>query len=242
MSVPPEIRPVRRLKVADSVAAQLERLITDGGFVPGDRLPAERVLAEQFGVGRSSMREALRMVEALGLVRTDHGVGVIVVRTERRAPSASELLLLDEFTVGDLFEVRLPLEDRTASLAARRVTPAMATKLYELLEAASDPDLSDAQFIELDGALHQAIAETAGNPLLLGVFKNLAPLCVRYSERVIALPGRRARAHLGHQAIVDAIVGRRVRDARAAAARHIREVEQDVLAHLAQSSPPAEGP
>lgn len=146
MSLTPGIRPVRRLKVADSVAAQLERLITDGGFALGDRLPAERVLAEQFGVGRSSMREALRMVEALGLVRTDHGVGVFVVRPEKQEPSASQLLLFDEFTVGDLFEVRLPMEEKAASLAARRVTPATATRLQELLEAASDPHLSDAQF------------------------------------------------------------------------------------------------
>jgi GntR family transcriptional repressor for pyruvate dehydrogenase complex len=83
------IEPVRRLKVSDSVAAQLEQLILRGDFKPGEKLPPERVLSEQFGVGRSSMREALRMVEASGLVRTTHGVGVFV--TDSKAKPGTDL-------------------------------------------------------------------------------------------------------------------------------------------------------
>jgi len=89
------IKPVRRLKISDSVAAQLELLITQGVYEVGERLPAERELAERFGVGRSTMREALRLVEAEGMLRIDHGVGVFVIRDSRRSEHGRGLLLVD---------------------------------------------------------------------------------------------------------------------------------------------------
>ena len=220
------------MKVADAVAEQLERLITDGQYALGEKLPAERVLAEQFGVGRSSMREALTIVEANGLIRTDHGIGVFVVRNKPQAPSLSQVLLVDDFSVADLFEVRVPLEDQAAGLAAKRITPAAAEKLKGLIAAAADPSLTDDEFIELDGALHQAIAEATNNPLLLQLCESVAPLFFAYSHQVIGLPGRRERAHLGHERIVTAIVNRRVKEARLAAVKHIREVENDILESL----------
>jgi len=130
---PGDIEPVRRLKVADSVAAQLEQLITRGDIKPGEKLPPERVLAERFGVGRSSMREAIRVVEASGMLRTDHGRGVFVVSDKKAMPKLSDLLVFDDFTVPELFEVRLSLEPDAASLAARRITAPELADLQRIL-------------------------------------------------------------------------------------------------------------
>ncbi|MHA6793011.1 FadR/GntR family transcriptional regulator [Pseudonocardia bannensis] len=231
------IEPVRRLKVADSVAEQLELMITRGDYAPGDKLPPERVLAEQFAVGRSSMREAIRVVEANGLLRTDHGVGVFVVSNTRRAPDLSELLVLDEFTVPELFEVRITLERDAAGLAAQRITPDEAAELQGIIAAMADPGLSDAAFVGLDADLHRAIARVTKNRLLIKLYSTIEPLFVDYSHQVVGLPGRRDGAHSGHCAIVEAVVGRRVRDARTAAVRHIRDVERDIVAHLEHSAP-----
>jgi GntR family transcriptional repressor for pyruvate dehydrogenase complex len=228
------IEPVRRLKVSDSVAAQLEQLITGGGYQAGEKLPAERVLAEQFGVGRSSMREALRLVEATGLVRTEHGIGVFVADTSKRLPGLSELLVVDDFTVPELFEVRLPLEREAAGLAARRISPADAQELERIIQAAADPGLTDTQFIELDAELHRTIAEASNNRLLVKLMCSIEPFFFSYSHRVIGLPERRAVAHAGHCKIVEAILGKRVRDAQNAAVTHIREVERDIVMHLEQ--------
>ena len=112
------IERVPRVKLADSVAIQLERLILEGEYGVGEKLPPERVLAEDFGVGRSSMREALRMVETGGLLRTDHGVGVFVVSNEKTLLAASDMVLAGEYTVSDLFEARLAIEREAAALAA----------------------------------------------------------------------------------------------------------------------------
>jgi DNA-binding FadR family transcriptional regulator len=92
------IEPVRRLKISDSVAAQLELLITQGVYEVGERLPAERELAERFGVGRSTMREALRLVEAEGMLRIDHGVGVFVIRDSKRPEHGRGLLLVGKYS------------------------------------------------------------------------------------------------------------------------------------------------
>lgn len=231
---PRGIEPVRRLKVADSVAAQLESLITGGEYKPGDKLPAERVLAEQFGVGRSSMREAVRILEAGGLLRIDHGVGAFVVSNKKTSADPS-LLVFRDFTVPELFEARLSLEPEAARLAAKRITPREMAELERIVDALADPNLSDEEFVDLDVKLHRAIVGAAKNGLLQRLLEMIEPLFLTYSRRVIQLPGRRAHAHTGHQRIVEAIIGRRARDARNAAVRHIRDVERDIVEHLDQT-------
>lgn len=227
-----KIEPVRRLKVADSVAEQLELVIGRGDFALGDKLPPERVLAEQFGIGRSSMREAIRIVEANGMLRTDHGIGVFVVSKTRRTPDLSHLLVLDEYTVPELFEARITLERDAAGFAAQRVLPDDATVLHGIITAMADPGLSDEDFVALDTDLHRAITRITKNPILLTLHSSIEPLFVDYSLKVIGLPGRRETADIGHRAIVDAVVGKRVREARTAAVKHIRDVERDIIANL----------
>ncbi|GLL16267.1 GntR family transcriptional regulator [Pseudonocardia halophobica] len=235
------IEPVRRLKVADSVAEQLELMITRGDFKPGDKLPPERALADQFGVGRSSMREAIRVVEANGMLRTDHGIGVFVVSSSRRQPDLSQLLELDEYTVSELFEVRITLERDAAGLAARRASPEEAAELQDVLTAMADPGLSDDAFVALDADLHRGIARLTKNSLLLKLHSTVEPLFLAYSHQVIGLPGRREAANAGHRQIVEAVIGGRVRDARTAAVRHIRDVERDIVSHLKRTQTEAEG-
>jgi GntR family transcriptional repressor for pyruvate dehydrogenase complex len=226
----PTIRPVPRLKLSDSVAAEIERSILRGDYEVGEKLPPERRLAEQLGIWRSSMREALRIVEASGLVRIEHGIGVFVAATEKRplVVMSSDLLVLGEQTVSELFEVRRVLERDAAGLAAKRVTPSEAAALEAIVAAARHPELSDDEFIEYDAELHRAIVQATKNRLMLRIFEGIEPLFVTYSRRVIHLPGRRANAQRGHKQVVDAIVARRPREARNAMVRHVREAERDI--------------
>lgn len=226
------IEPVSRLKVADSVAAQLVHLVSSGAYRPGDKLPPERQLAQQFGVGRSSMREALRSVEADGLLRIEHGIGVFVRERGQRNGHDARLLIAGDYSVTELFELRLPLERDAAGLAARRVSAEQVGVLREILAEAADTATSDERFIQLDAQLHRTIAEGSGNRLFSDVMELVQPLFLTYSRRVIALPERRQHAHEGHVQLVEAIAGGRVRDARSAAVRHLRDVEHDIATHL----------
>lgn len=224
--------PIRRIKVADAVAAQLAQLIRAGKYDANPRLPAERMLSEQLGVARSSMREALRALEADGLVRVEHGVGVFAVERHRRRSATNALLIGDDYTVPELFELRRPLEGDAAGLAARRITPTESEELKEILRRADNPDLDDEAFISLDAALHKLVITATKNLLMQAVMASMQPLFTTYSRGVIALPDRRAKAQVGHHRIVEAITNHRVRDARSAAVAHIRDVERDIVTYL----------
>lgn len=223
------IQPVRRLKLADAVAAQLTQLIANREYQPGDRLPSERELCEQFGVGHSTLREALRSLEADGLVRSDHGVGIFVISPVGKQRNSGGILLPGNISVSELFEVRIPLERDAAGLAAKRITTGEAAVLLGLIEAASQPGVTDEEFIRLDVELHRNIALVAKNQLLSRLFSTLEPLFFTYSRQVIDLPDRRARAHAGHVRIVEAVARRKPQEARAAAVAHIRDVERDIV-------------
>lgn len=232
-----KIERVERLKVSDSVAAQLVQLITRGSYAVGEKLPSERVLAEEFGVSRSSMREAIRGIEATGMLNSSHGVGVFVVSNSLPTQTHSDILVFDEFTVPELFEVRRMIERDAAGWAAQRITPPMVAELEDIIEKSGSPDLSDEDFVQLDVKLHQTIAKASRNELLATIYGGLEPTMLKYSLRVISLPGRRDHAHVGHKRIVDAITSGRARDARNAAVAHISDVERDIAKSLAKPGP-----
>lgn len=230
----PGITPVRRYKVCDSVAAQIEEMVRSHVYAIGDRLPSERVLAEEFGVGRSSMREAFRVLEARGIVRIVHGVGVFIA-SEGSAEVRDWMDLGEDCTVPELFEIRFALECDAAALAARKITATKARSLQELLRRAEREGISREEFIQLDQELHREIIRATRNRLYVRFYESIQHLFVLYAERALRLPGRQEAAHAGHAAIVGAIVSKRAQAARSAMRNHLRAVEQDINAHLAES-------
>lgn len=227
------ITSVQRLTLAESVALQLERLIQAGELAAGSQLPNERQLALEFGVGRSSVREALRLIQTRGLVRIEHGRGVFVTEEAERNQLAG-LMLLGDVPVADLFEVRRIIEGECAALAARRFTEADAAQLREIFARSDTAGVGDEEFIRLDLELHRHVVASAHNPLLVDMFEAaVVPRFVGYSERVITILGRRAAAHLGHRQIVEAILSGDAVLAREAAVAHIAQVVNDIEASLA---------
>lgn len=228
------IERVERKRLSDSVAAQLTELITQNVYRAGEKLPPERVLSEQFGVSRSSMREAIRSIESSGLVSSSHGVGVFVISNTMETLSQRDFLVFEDFTVKELFEIRRTLEGEAAFLAAERRTPPDETDLDQILTECLRPGLTDEGFVELDVKLHQAVARAAKNRLLLRLYVSLEPLLLEYSRRVISLSGRRETAHHGHTIIVEAVKGGHAVQAREAALAHIRDVEADIIKFLSE--------
>lgn len=222
------ITPVRRLTLSESVAEQLERLIESGDLPAGHQLPNERQLAQEFGVGRSSMREALRLIQTRGLVRIEHGRGVFVTDEDERS-RLTGLLVLGDVTVADLFEVRRIIEGECAALAAERCSESDAEALREIFSRSDSEGVSDEEFIQLDLELHRQVVAAAHNPLLTEMFESaVVPRFIGYSERVIRLLGRREHAHAGHGKIVEAILAGSVSKARKAAVDHIAQVVNDI--------------
>ncbi len=217
-----------RARLSDAVAHKLEAQITAGEYPVGAKLMPEHDLAQQYGVGRSSMREAVRALEVAGYLRSTHGVGVFVINDHPRSAGVFDQVLTGGYTMSDLFEARIAVESKTAELAARRLTDHHRELIQSILAAASDPDISHERFVELDGRFHRQVAEASGNPLLLHIWESLAAQFVEYSNKVITLPGRLERAHRDHCAIAEAIVARDGDKASTAAREHVSAVQREL--------------
>lgn len=218
----------RRRSLADEVAAKLEEEIVAGQFPVGSKLPSENALAKRFDVGRSSMREAVRTLQAAGYLQSTQGSGVFV-RTDRpRMVSPVDMSLAGGFTISDLFEARVAIECQASALAAIRLTDHHRESLQSIITRASEPGISNADFVALDRHLHRQIAEASGNPLLLYLWDFISDSFVEYSTKVIGMPGRMQRAHTDHQGITDAICAGDAETAHARAAEHVFLVQQEL--------------
>lgn len=153
--------------VSSDAARQLQQLILDGSLPPGSMLPGQRELSATMGISRASLREAISMLEALGLLSSRPGKGVVVTRGMQRGetelPAGPEAI-----PAKDMFQYRITLEPAAAALAAGRITPADASTLWslqhDLERAIAGRDLVAAS--EVDLSFHQRVARLCGNVLL----------------------------------------------------------------------------
>lgn len=171
-----------------TVLDHLERELDEGRLGPGDRLPGERDLAARLGVGRSSVREAVRVLEVMGLVRTATGSGpsagaMIVARpgggmaTMLRLQTAAQA-----FGVDDVVATRVALETATAERLALDDAPALGAP-RELLAAMDADDLAPADFLALDARFHLALAEASGNQVVVAVMGGLRTAIEGYVQQ-----------------------------------------------------------
>lgn len=207
--------PVDRRRAFESVVAQIESAIYSGEYGPGDFLPPERTLVEDFGVGRSTVREALRILESMGLVRTSPGSrngpqvgGTVTPGLTRMLRGA---VRLEEIPVVELVQYRIIAGSAANRLAAHQRTEAhlarMAAAIDEM-EATADP----ATFAAADDRFHAVIREAAGNRLLGivgGVIQDVTlDLVVGAVDRASGGPRVRAEFVAVHRRILAAITGR----------------------------------
>jgi GntR family transcriptional repressor for pyruvate dehydrogenase complex len=219
---------VRKTKVYAEVAGQIHRLIAEGRLKPGDKLPPERELAEVFGVSRTSVRDAIRVLEVQGLVEPRHGEGTVVRQIAIDAivnPLADALAQTKDLTA-DLFDMRKMLEPPLARAAAFRATAEDVRALEEIIERQTRRVRAGDIAIEEDNEFHYRIATAAKNQVVLRVMDVVMDLLRESRARSLQHPGRAESSLEGHRRILAAI---RDRDPDGAAERmraHIEEIEQ----------------
>jgi len=159
------------------VLRSVEADLLSGALKPGDRLPPERALAADLSVGRSSVREAFRVLEVLGLIRTASGsgpqAGAIIVATPSGGMSALMRLQVAAtgFAVADIVSTRLLLE--TSVVAELAATDADLASPRQLLSAMDSPGLTEAEFLALDAQFHLSLAEASGNAVVAAMMAGL---------------------------------------------------------------------
>ncbi|WP_022884246.1 FadR/GntR family transcriptional regulator [Glaciibacter superstes] len=216
------------MSAVDSAFHGLRHMIASGRLEAGAKFPPESDLCDELGVSRGSLREAVRMLSALGVIESRHGSGTYVSQLRPEEIVGSLALTVDLLPLSgllDMYELRRVLESHAAAQAAARLTDAAEadlTRLIEEMEATSDPELASS----LDASFHAAIAQLGGNPTLmalLGVFRGRSR-----AYQVFELPeGPELKriSDLGHRAIAGAIIGRDPVAASAAAAAHVAQTE-----------------
>jgi GntR family transcriptional regulator, transcriptional repressor for pyruvate dehydrogenase complex len=181
----PIFRPIKLERVSEKVASQLKEAITEGKFRMGDRLPAERELAEQMGVSRPSVREALQQLELLGLIESVHGGGTIVKSlTEKEIQSPIEILLGEDVQkVVELTEVRALLEAWAAKQAANNRTDEELELMQSYLRQ-MEQDLNKGRVrADIDYKFHTEIAAASHNTIFLHLMQTIHQL-VSYSVKL----------------------------------------------------------
>lgn len=199
----------------EGVLAHIEARLVDGRLRPGDHLPAERSLSAELGVARSSVREAIRVLEAMGLVRTQTGSGpssgaIIVARPVGGMQALMRLqVAASGFPVADVVRTRLLLETAVAEELAERPSTVDLADARQLLDAMDDPALTPQEFLALDAQFHLALAEASGNAVVAATMAGLRTSIEGYVlaglARIPDWEAMAARLRAEHRSVLAAI-------------------------------------
>lgn len=219
------VQPVRRGRLPQQVMEGIQQLLADGTFAPGDRLPTEAELARSFGVGRNSVREAVRQLEMLGVVEVRQGEGTFARRLD--AASVVEpfraILALSATSTRQVLEFRRLLEPGIAALAAEHATPAQIGELEAVMDRKLALQRSDdaASVLEQDLDFHLTLAAATANPLVLGVATALLGLLREFRMRLARQSAYSPELNAAELAILDAVRRRDPAGASAAMRQHM---------------------
>lgn len=208
---------------AAEVTNQLLRYLLSGQVTPGNRIPSERKLTEILGVGRSTVREAIKSLGLLGLVEVRQGDGTYLKHPDSNfLPQVIEWgLLVGEPGLRDLIEARSQIECVLAGLAAERATDDDVRELQALLERMEAAGDDVAAYVEADISLHLRLAEASGNRVLSDLVNRIRSLLQVWASRVLEHAGETASSLRMHEPIVAAVAARDPDAARAAMAAHM---------------------
>ena len=225
---------VRKTRVFQGVAKQIQRLIVDGVLKPGDKLPPERELAERLAVSRGSVRDAIRTLELVGLVEPRQGEGTVVadLSSEALAMPIASVLLRKRELIGELLDIRKMIEPALAARAAARASAEEIAHLEDVLRRQQEKVLSGEPAVEEDTEFHYAIAVAARNSVVRKVLDVLMDLLRETRSRSLQLQGRQQRSLAGHRRVLDAIKRRDPDAAERAVRQHLNEIEEIVLKKL----------
>ena len=226
---------VRTKKVYMEIVEQIQHLIKEERLKRGDKLPSERVLAEQLGVSRPPLREAMAALEILGIIESRGGKGNFIVNTFNSAYYVRQFKELEEEESPlELLEARKLVEVEVAGFAAEKRSSDDIRELGSIvrrMEKAVD-DMSE--FMELNRRFHLAIAVTTHNSVLYQVMKYIVDelnkkLWIKLDEKALVLPGRTKKYFHQHREILEAIKAKDKAKTRNATLHHLVSFKTDIF-------------
>lgn len=229
------MEPIRRVPVIEQVEARIRRLMESGQYLPGDKLPTERELCELLGVGRGTVREAFRLLQARGYVELKPGRGAFAADPSAKDElRAIEWLVQNERQLIDAIEVRRALEPMAARRMAERGDADSIRVLGELHEAflAAVEDGDAFRVAELDERFHSAVVAGSGNPLLMSIIQQVNQEIKAFRSNTFRVPQNIRNAVEPHTSILRTIQTGDAGGAEAAMRAHLDKVQQDLMENI----------
>ena len=221
----------QRTRLPDQIAKHLMHQIIERDLPPGTLLPTEAELVREFSVGKSAVREAVRIVSTKGLVEVVQGSGMRVTPRQRWNIIDPELISIigeDLVSIVHLMELRLALEPNVAAQAAIRASDEQIEELANLVEESAAHLEDAAGIVARDMDFHSVVTEATDNPLYSILLGSVASLQVELRRKLVVTKSGRDHGIEYHRRIVEAIRARSPERAREAMADHLKSVAEDL--------------
>ena len=213
-----------------TILVELQNRIRRGNWLPGERLPSIAQLAKEFHVGAGSIREALRSLQSIGLIKIEHGSGVYVTGTQTTTGLAGHFQKADAGLHIALAETRSVLEPMLAAFAADRATDEELSEIVQLVPKMEEAYQHGGDFAELDVLFHRKIASAARNPILFQTMEGVSNLFLESRKTILLDPVALLRALRYHTLIADALSSRNAPQARLLMQGHMNSMMDELLA------------
>jgi GntR family transcriptional regulator, transcriptional repressor for pyruvate dehydrogenase complex len=222
------IEPIKKTRVAEEVADRIRMLVLNGTFPSGRPLPSERVLRERFAVSRGSIRDALRMLEMIGLLETRHGQGTFPkeLTVDRLVVPLASVMAYRQDLRDELMDVRRMFEPAVARATTTRATEGDFTDFQRILDIQSQKLKTGQSAIVEDTAFHAALARSTRNRVVVSIMAILNDLLVESRTLALKQKGRPEQSLQGHEAVVAAMRSRDAEGAARAMSKHIDQIAE----------------
>jgi len=226
-----EFREITPIRLYESVIVQIMNLIENNELKPRDKLPPERELAEKLSISRGSLREAFRVLESRGLIKSKPGGGRYIREIRKNGNNTENIILsLEKSSILELLEAREIFEVKIVKLAAQRATPEDIKSIERALNKMNEEEeLKDDKKTESDTEFHLAIAGASHNFVFVNIIKLHLDLLRDTREKTQQIPGRREERWREHQAILQAIKEHDSKKAGEAMLKHLRNIREIVV-------------
>ncbi len=217
---------IKRVPIVEQVMRNLQELIIERDYKPGDKMPTEKEVCEMFHVGRSTVREAYRMLQIMGVLESRQGSGSIVAQkiSQSQQTGVREWFKQNGTKISDYMEVRIALEPTAASLAVQRATNKEINHIKEIhdLFCQAFEQNNALKMSEYDEAFHMAIAEASHNQLIVKMEKMISDCISDYRKQSFSVIENAKHAVLPHKIILDALCQRDPQAGENAVKQHLK--------------------
>ena len=216
--------PLNKRSLSDEIVFQIKEMIADGRLQPNQKLPTEQELCQAFSVGRTTVREALMGLTALGLVRRDKHNSYVTDEVEHPLQEFYLHLIMDNYDIAQLYEARLMLEGSVIRLACRRAAPEQIRRLEELTEQMQTDNIE--AYVKADVEYHNEIMRAANNQVTYEMYQVIRFLLKKAQMQIAKNEQTRTTSCAQHRRIIEAVKERNEELASKLMTEHIRTMDQ----------------